>query len=149
MRLDASVIGPGQLVLMDLARPERFSAEAGSSIVLFVPRGLLDEAMLDPVPLHGPMPSGIAGSIVGDRLRSIVSNADAMTMREAQQLARSTMHLVGGLVSSAPEARQRARPVYEATLLRQLSRYVELHLSEPTLSAEQIAKSFKLSRATL
>ncbi len=153
LRVDANgkqvEVAPGQMLLTDMARPETYSTDAGESIVLFLPRDLVDEALSRPLDLHGLVPVGSTASLLGDHLRAVARHASGMTIREARAVATSTVQLIAGALEATPAARERARPVMESTLLRQICRYVDLHLSEPGLSAEQICKAFKMSRATL
>ncbi|WP_420993171.1 helix-turn-helix domain-containing protein [Cupriavidus sp. 30B13] len=152
LRVDADgrrvQINPGQLLLTDMSRPERYSIDAGSNIILFLPREMLDAALPSPLNLHGVVLQGAAASMLVAHLRSLVSQVNDVRRSEASPIAHSTLHLVAAAV--APAARTlEARPAIEAALLRQACRYIELHLTDPSLSPQAIAAAFRISRATL
>jgi AraC-like DNA-binding protein len=152
LRIDADglrvQVNPGQLLLTDMSRPERYSIDAGSNIILFLPREMLDSALPLPLDLHGVVPQGAAASMLVDHIKSLVCHVNDVRRSEACPIAQSTLHLVAAAV--APAARTlEMHAAIEAALLRQSCRYIESHLTDQSLSPQTIAAAFKVSRATL
>ena len=141
---------PSRLVLFDMARPEIFCTDSGgSNIVLFIPRDVLDEALPRPRELHGVTLTGRSAALLSAHMESLVSDTALFTPQEVPALNDATVSLLAAALARTPQSLEKARPAMEVTLLRQACRYIEFHLSELELSAEQICKFFKVSRATL
>jgi len=135
--------------MMDLSRPFDTFQGDGRSVQAFMPRETLDELLPSPRDLHATPLQGAAASILADLLQSLTRRLPSMERAEAAEVAKSTMHLVAACLTPTSCTLERARPVMEASLLRQACRYVDLHLDEEDLAAEQIGAAFKMSRATL
>ena len=153
LRVDADgqrvQVQPGQLLLTDMSRPERYSVDPGSNIVLFLPRERLDAALPQPMDLHGLLPQGAAASLLAAHLRGVLGQFGELRQSEATPVARATLHLVAAALAPLARTQERARPAAEATLLRQARRYIDQHLLDGELSPQRIAAAFKVSRATL
>lgn len=143
------VLEPGDLLVTDMSRQETYEAEPGANIVLFVARDLLDQALPRPFDLHGVVPRGAAAAVLVSHLTALAHNASAVTRDEAPGLTQATVALLAASVLPSAVNLDHARPVVEATLLRQAARYIDLHLAEADLCAEQISGSLKVSRSTL
>jgi transcriptional regulator GlxA family with amidase domain len=151
LRLDADgervVVGPGQLVLSDMARPEIYEADAGSNVVLHVPRGVLDAALARPVDLHGLVPRGAGAAMLADYMRTLVAGVAATDRQVAPRLSAAAVQLLAAAI--VPVSDGRATPAIEHALLRQACRHVEQHLDDPELSAAWLCARLRVSRATL
>ena len=143
-------IGPGQIFLTDMARPESVhGASAGAYSVFFFPRDVIDEALPRPVDLHGLVPEGVPQAILGDHLGSVMRHLAHVTTREAAGLSQSLVAMVAATLAPSLVTREPARKAIEATLLRQACRYVELHLGEQDLNADRVAGFLRISRASV
>jgi AraC-like DNA-binding protein len=148
-RDDEILVPAGVPVMMDLTRPFDTLQGDGHSTQIFMPRETLDELLPAPRDLHATPLQGAAAALLADLLQSLTRRLPSMEKAEAAEVAKSAMHLVAA--SLAPNSRTiaSARPAMEASLLRQACRYVDLHLHEEDLGAQQICTAFKMSRATL
>jgi AraC-like DNA-binding protein len=142
-------ISAGRVMLTDLARPETYATEGGSNIVMFIPREMLDEALPRPLDLHGVALSGRCASMLADHLRALVTATSSLTLAEVPALNQATVSLLAASLAGSAQTLDLARPAVEVTLLRQACRYIDFHLTEPTLCAERICGFFKISRASL
>ena len=140
---------PGQAVIMDFAHAQSFDRDPGRSIFLFIPRELLDDALPPPLHLHGARPQGAAAALLSDYLQNLLRHLPAMGLAEAPAMARAAVSMVAAALAPTAHTLAMARPSLEATLLRQIFRYVDLHLTEDDLSPQSICSFFKISRATL
>lgn len=153
LRVDADgqrvQVQPGQLLLTDMSRPERYSVDPGSNIVLFLPRERLDAALPRPLGLHGVLPQGAAASLLALHLRGLLGQLGELRQSEAAPVARATLHLVAAALAPCARTLPLAQPAAEATLLRQACRHIEQHLLDEALSPQSLAAAFRVSRATL
>lgn len=143
------VVRPGQALVSDMARPERLSSTAGSNIVLAIPREVLDEALPSPVPLHGLVLEGSTARLLANLLRTLVEEADELRRSSALGVSRSAVQLVSAALAPSAQTLHAARPAIEVNLMRQICRYIDLHLTDTTLSPPAICSEFRVSRPTL
>lgn len=142
-------IKPGEILVSDMSREERYECDGGSNIVLFVPRELLDEALPRPFDLHGVVPRGAAAQLLADHLRSMARMASLVNIQQAPAVTQATVSLLAASILPSAHNLDHASPTVESTLLRQICRYIDLHLSEPELSAESVTAFFGISRSAL
>ncbi|MET0210629.1 MAG: helix-turn-helix domain-containing protein, partial [Burkholderiaceae bacterium] len=143
------VIQPGEILLHDLAQPAEFDFGPGSNIILVVPREMLDEALPLPLDLHGARLHGPAARLLATHLQGLVAHSPQVTLAETPMLTQATVNLlVASILPSAPSL-ARASKDTETTRLRQMCRYIDLHLGEADLSADAIAQFFAVSRSNL
>lgn len=143
------VVRPGQTLISDLARPERFSATAGSNIVLVIPREVLEEALPAPAYLHGLVVEGPAARMLASLLSALVEDAGELALSSAAGVSRSTIQLIAAALAPCAQTLDTARPAVEVNLMRQICRYIDLHLTDAELSPATICGQFRVSRPTL
>lgn len=153
-RLDAKgedrLAQPGQLIFTDLARPQvRNDHDPGTYLMVFVPREVLDEALPHPVDLHGLAPRAGIASMLALHVQNLVGHLPSMDVRQAADITTATVAMIAAALTPSAATREAARPAIEATLLRQISRYVELHLTDPGLTPQSICSAFRISRTAL
>ena len=153
LRLDADgeriVVGPGQIVLSDMARPEVYEADAGRNLVLYLPRDVLDEALPRPLDLHCLVPRGAGAAMFADYLGNLVRHASDLRSAQAATLSASTVQMLAAALAPTAHAAARAAPTIDSTMLRQACRYIELHLTDAELDATSLGAFLQVSRATL
>ncbi|HYP84486.1 helix-turn-helix domain-containing protein [Variovorax sp.] len=153
LRLDADgrrhAVNANQLVISDMSRPEGYETTSGGNIVLFVPREMLDGELPRAFDLHGVMPVGSAAGMLAEHLRALARMAPELRLSEAAALTRATVHLLAASLFSSAQTLAHARATMENTLLRQICRFIDLHLSDSELSVETLSSFFKVSRSTL
>ena len=141
---------PARSVLIeDLARPERWVSGGGFSYYLYIARDALDDLLPAPLCKHGEvLRTGTAG-LLADHVRSLVRNLPQMTSDDLPDVVAATTRLIAACLAPSTRTVGEARPTLEATLLRQMCRYVELHLEDGALDAAAIGKAFRVSRSVL
>lgn len=144
-----SEVGAGQILFTDMSRPERTSISEGSNISVFVPREVLDEALPRPLDLHGFVPGGTLSLLLQSHLRSVAQLLPTLPAEDAALLSQPTVQMVASCLVPNASLLANARGAVEVTLLRQVCRYVEMHLKDADLGPQDIADALKLSRATL
>ena len=143
------LVGPGQVLILDMARPERIDGETGRNTIVYLPREVLDEALPRPVDLHGLALGGISQLLLADHLGSVMRHVAQLTPSQGVALSRSVVAMIAGAIAPSIDTLAPVRRQVEATLLRQACRYVELHLDEPDLNADRVAAFLRISRASV
>lgn len=139
---------PGQFVLTDLARPEVI-VSAGDSLVLYIPRDKLDEALPQPMQLHGHVPGNACARILSNHLAALMERMPQAMPEELPGLMNATVSLVAASVAPSAQAQELARPAIEAGLLRQACRFIEQRLGDEDLGPAQVCAALRVSRSTL
>lgn len=142
-------IARGQILFTDMSRPERKSISAGENISVFVPREVLDEALPRPLDVHGFVPAGALSMLLRSHLQSLAQLLPSLSVEEATCLSQPTVQMIASCITPNAARLAEARGTVEVTLLRQVCRYIEMHLKDADLSPQDIADALKLSRATL
>ena len=137
------------VVVEDLARPERWVSGGGFSYYVYIARDALDDLLPAPLRKHGEvLETGTAG-LLADHVRSLVRNLPTMTGDDLPDIVTATTTLIAACLAPSMRTVGAAQATLEATLLRQLCRYVEMHLEDGALDAASIGKAFRLSRSAL
>lgn len=137
-------VEPGEICMLDMTRPMRTSAEAGTTITVMLPRQFLDE-MMPPYDIHGLVLDAPAGHLLTDFLVALTTRLPSLSLEEGPAVARGTRDLIAATLATA---RNRA-PVPDSTsVLLRAKRHISQNL-ERDLSAETISKALAVSRSTL
>ncbi|MEF7614509.1 helix-turn-helix domain-containing protein [Aquincola sp. MAHUQ-54] len=142
-------IGQGHILFTDMSRPERRSISAGSNVSVFIAREVLDEALPRPLDVHGFVPAGALAMLLRSHLQSLAQLLPSLSVAEAASLWQPTVQMIAACIAPDAARLAEARGAAEVTLLRQVCRYIEMHLKDADLSPQDIASALKLSRATL
>ncbi|MEJ8855364.1 helix-turn-helix domain-containing protein [Variovorax robiniae] len=145
----ARVVKPGEVLVTDMSRPELFASSAGATVALFIPREVLDEALPRACDLHGFVLGGRVSQLLTSHMRGLMSVAPSLSAQEINPLGDATINLVAAALTPSARTLDHAKPIIESTLLRQVCRYIDLHVKEPGLSVTQLSGFFKISPATL
>ena len=137
------------VIVEDLARPERWISGGGFSYYVYIARDALDDLLPAPLSKHGEVLRTGTSRLLADHVRSLVRNLPEMTTDEVPDVVSATTRLIAACLAPSLRTVGEARPAMEVTLLRQMCRYVELHLEDSVLDAAAIGKAFRVSRSVL
>jgi AraC-like DNA-binding protein len=160
LRLDGNVrveadgereqLKPGTPMFVDMAGSQLSNDhDEGTYAMTYVPREMLDEALPYPVNLHGLILRGGAASMLSLHLRNVLQHLPEVDPRQTADITKATVAMIAAAVAPTAATREAARPAVEVTLLRQISRYIELHLTDPGLTPQSICHVFRISRSAL
>jgi AraC-like DNA-binding protein len=145
------VLSPGDIQILDLARPNLTAARRSETVALFVPRDLLNAALPMPGDLHGLVLRGdsAAGGLLADYMRSLLARAPAMTPEEAPPIAHAAINLVAACFRPTADLVARALPQIDAILLERMKCYIFDNLASRDLGPESLCRAFGVSRSRL
>jgi AraC-like DNA-binding protein len=141
------VVGPGTIALADLTTPYSCSSTgAGRSATFRMP---YDQIGL-PADLvrraSAALPSSPLYPLVHRHLRDLAARAEEISADAgAATFGTATTDLVRALITSAAGDERFHRPAMAESLLTRVTAYIGLHLTEPELSAELIARTHHVS----
>lgn len=142
-------VAPGQIALMDMARPMRNRALDAHVVTFSMPRariGAVAGRRVDQ--LHGHVIPEESGFLLADHLRSLARHAHALRPDMMIPLSRISTDVLSTAITDDRGGRGLDRyPM--AMRFDQVAAYVERHLGEPALDTAMIAARFGISRATL
>lgn len=136
-------------VFLDMSRPYRVDFSSGEDISVFVPRDALDALLPKKVDLHGFMPQGVSGRLLGEHLRALACAARTMTQAQVQSVAKATLCMMAASVAPTVESMAMARPQFEQLLIRQVKQYVDANIGDSALGVDRICMQFGMSRSAL
>ena len=142
----------GNICVFDLTDTLSTRSTAFSNLSLLIPRDALRSALDDLSPLHGlvvPSSTPLAG-ILGEYMISLARRVPSLDAREALVAALATASLTSTvLAGEAPASAHQLSSRDRRSPLRQVCAYIDDHIQDPELDAEQIARTLGLSRASL
>ncbi|MXQ14801.1 helix-turn-helix domain-containing protein [Microvirga makkahensis] len=140
---------PGQVSILDLARPLTTQASTSDVINIVIPRDALTSMLPTGFSFDGVVLSGSAGSLLGDYMESLLRNLPRVTTADAPHLARATREIIAACLASSPDLREQARPHIDTVLQGRIRRYIEERLTSPALSPAAITRALGVSRSRL
>ncbi|WP_181156787.1 helix-turn-helix domain-containing protein [Paraburkholderia sp. BL21I4N1] len=148
LRSDGSttVKRPGDLYLLDFARPFERVIAPGSEISLSVPRDWLPA---DTGKLHGASLTRGVGSLLSDYLLSLYNTLPQLTRHDVPHIVRATAELLKASLHPELDTLSAAQTPIRDLLLQRIRRYIDQHLLQPDLTPATICRDVGLSRAML
>ncbi|AQR66386.1 hypothetical protein BXU06_16035 [Aquaspirillum sp. LM1] len=146
------VVQAGDICVLDCAETFATQASDFENLTLVIPRAILETKLPRLEALHGLVLK--AGStwnrILSQHLLVLFEQAPSMTLRECERIANGSIALLAACLQGEIEARDEQTASASVTsMVLQIRRHIDAHLSDPALGADQVAARFALSRATL
>jgi AraC-like DNA-binding protein len=144
-------VRPGDIQIVDLARPHVSTVHDSSTILAVVRRDLMTKVLPAGADLHGVVLRGGRGSggLLADYMRSLFSRLESIDASTAPFLARATVQMIAACVQSSADAGARAPVQIEGVIAERLKRYIEQNLGSRDLSPEVLCRRFRISRTQL
>ncbi|MDV3253350.1 helix-turn-helix domain-containing protein [Devosia sp. BK] len=144
-------VRPGEIVLLDMARPQRNAASAAQLITINMPRDQMEETLPLVPALHGAILPKDSAQLLGEfmlllkRLGGQGSSAVAISAGKAvAELAAGAFAMATG--QNTPSQRERH---FEHLRRERVELYIDCHLANTALDAGQIARELGVSRSVL
>jgi AraC-like DNA-binding protein len=142
--------GQGDVWILDLGQETRTHAKNFTNVTLIIPRDRV-LPLLKGGDVHGTtLRSGSASArLIGSHLETLLGAAPDMDLTEAAAALDAAALMIAGAWSSIRESRAEVTAAVRATARRTICDYIDRHLTDETLSPEQLVRLFRMSRATL
>ncbi|MBL8772610.1 MAG: helix-turn-helix domain-containing protein [Phenylobacterium sp.] len=145
----ACELRPGQVCMIDFARPWQAQTEETEFVLLSVPRPALMALAPRTLDLHGRRLEGAAARILTEHLLALVRYLPQVEAADAPLLQRTTLRLLAdGLEALAPIEAAGAGPL-ESRLTYRVRRHIEENLAAPDLTPAGICRALGVTRPTL
>lgn len=143
---DSIDLRPGEVSILDLAKPLATKADSSDTFSLVVPRCRLD-SLLATDRLHGRVLRGSHASLFSDYVFSLQRRLPSLLREEAASVTEVLTGLFAALARPAIAATMPA--VQQELALARAKRHIENHLHRPQLGTEEIRLAAAISRASL
>ncbi|MBN8885109.1 MAG: helix-turn-helix domain-containing protein [Rudaea sp.] len=137
---------PGEVSILDFAKPLATQADSSDTLSLIVPRSML-ERLLATDRLHGRVLRGTAAALFSDYVFSLQRRLPSLLQEEAPLVTQSLTGLFAALMQ--PTNANIAPTVQEELALARAKRCVETLLHRPRLDTEEICMAAAISRGSL
>jgi AraC-like DNA-binding protein len=140
------IVGPGELIALDLTRPVTTDSTDIDSVTAVVSRNAIEATMPEPPEVHGRALEGAAGRLLAEHFLSLVHHLSAIDEKAAPAVIQATVNLiVASFASIGPQGEPRS-----ATSVRHRVRtYINQNLTSQGLSPETIGKKLAIGRSAL
>ena len=143
-----SQLRPGDLVVVDPARPARYTRSAAEHVTVLVPRAMLPlrpAEVLPHLPVYIPGDQG-TGALASTLIRQLPRHMEDYQAAEAAQLGTAVADLLAvALASRLDRARDLPQETRQAALLRRIYAFIDRHLHDPQLSPATVATAHHIS----
>ena len=134
---------PGDIEIIDRARPFHTFNSDFDNITLTLPRAALAPLLANPDGLHGTV-------LHRDTAEARLLTAHIMELAaSAAKLDTTTGHAVAACLGPAAQARNEIAPRHAAATSETISQYIDRHLTPSALSPDSLTQRFRMSRAQL
>jgi AraC-like DNA-binding protein len=143
-------VAAGDICVLDFAETVETLATDFEALTIVIPR-IMIEQRLTHGSLHGLVlkASSPLTKVLAQHFITLFQYAPSMTFDECEAVIDGTIALILACLRGELEARDMQESSASTISLSTIRRYINEHLADPTLSAEEIARHFALSRASL
>ncbi|MDF1734484.1 MAG: helix-turn-helix domain-containing protein [Minwuia sp.] len=139
------------MLVYDLAREMRATADTFSNLSLIIPRELLSERLIAPDDQHMrhftcQQPTV---AILWDFLRGAMVHAGNMSLSEAENLGVAALTLIAACLNAAHDENLSHEQVRNLARMTAVRRMIQTHLADPDLTPEWLAAEAGMSRTVL
>ncbi|VWB26645.1 AraC family transcriptional regulator [Burkholderia lata] len=139
-------VQPGDILVVDQARPYQREIQAGDAVTLLVARDMLPNL---PSSVHGTLFNGGISQLLDSFLRSLLDKIGTLSQSEALHVEQATLSLVKAMLSPTAQEISNARNELLSTLYVKIKAYIRQNLESPDLSPDRICKEIGISRSSL
>jgi AraC-like DNA-binding protein len=140
------VAGPGELIVLDLARPMTAETTDVDSVTMVVSRNAIEAAMPEAPAVHGYVLEGAAARLLAEHLLSLVHHLPAIDEKAAPAVIQATVSLI---VASLASIGAQGEPRSAASVRHRARVHINRNLTSRDLSAETISKELAVGRSAL
>ncbi|MFC6486377.1 helix-turn-helix domain-containing protein [Nitratireductor sp. GCM10026969] len=140
---------PGDMLVADMAHPQRMVLTDIDFLHVAVPRPLLAPLLIEPdaYPIRHIRGDNILVKMLHDQMYSLVSYAHQISVSQAQALMPAILQLSAAAINGM--VGERTADGVRQSLTQAIRRHVSIHALDPDLSPQRIAAQFGISRRKL
>jgi len=143
----ACELRPGQVCVIDFARPWRARTAPTEFILLSVPRPALTGVATHD--LHGRLLDGATARLLTEHFIALVRHLPQARAADAPVIQRTTLRMVADSLGALAPGEDGGRGPLENRVAYRVRRHIEEHLGSPDLSPATICSALGVSRPTL
>jgi AraC-like DNA-binding protein len=142
---------PGEVILLDMARPQRTCADAARIVTIDLPREQIEAALPIQQNLHGAILPAPAAGLLGDFMLSLARHGSQAGMEMAAGAGKAVVELVAGSLDGlAGRTTSRGQDIPFTALRRERAElFIKTRLADPALSVDVVARGLGVSRTVL
>lgn len=144
-------VRPGDIKVIDLARPFHSLNSGFNNITLTIPRSALAPLLAHPDRMHGrvlPHEDPMA-RVIGRHIQALSDTAADMDPVQAAGIASATVRLVAACLGPNARSCEEVAPQKAAAVGQAIRHFIEQNLASPELTPDALARRFNVSRAQL
>lgn len=145
----ACELRPGQVCVIDFARPWRARSAPADFILVSVPRAPLLARAPHAGDLHGRRLEGAPARILAEHVLALARHLPEAAAADVEVIRRATLRLLAESVDALPDAPPPGPGPAVARVADRVRRHVDANLGAPSLTPQSICEALGLSRPTL
>ena len=144
-------VKPGDVCMLDLARPAMLRAERIDNLSAVVERTLLAPLLADVDDVHGLVltQDSEAGIAVREHLDDMWRQAPDLTIADGLALSHSTAALLAAVIRANSQNRAASRAALRQSQFRAICRRIDRRIAHPDLGPDLLVRDFNVTRPTL
>lgn len=146
-----NIVYPGDIKIIDLARPFHTFNTDFDNITLTLPRAALAPLLANPDGLHGTVlhRDTAEARLLAAHIEELAVSAAKLDTTVGHAVAAATLRLVAACLGPATQARDDIACHHAAAETETIRQYIDRNLASPALSPDSLAQWFRISRAQL
>jgi AraC-like DNA-binding protein len=144
-------VAPGDIAMLDLARPVTLRTEGIDNLSIIVERGLLAPLLADVSDVHGLVlrRDSEAGIAVREHLDEMWLQGPDLTIADGLEWSRATASLLAGVIRANSQSRAATLAELRKSQFRAICRRIDKQIAAPDLGPASLVRDFYVTRPTL
>lgn len=145
------VMQPGEIIFLDMTRPQRNSAGAARILTVNLPREQIQAAMSLRTGVHGAILPASVSQLLGEFMLLMMRRGGEMPVRMADSAGRAVAELAAGAFAGldCPHLRTNSETHFTTLRRERAELFIETRLADASLDADSIAYGLGVSRTVL
>ena len=144
-------VRPGDIKLIDLARPFRSLNTAFENTTLIIPRTALAPLLENPDGLHGLVLRGetMLAQVLAAHINALAEAPDSGSSDSPALISAATVRLVAACLGANPRRRDETAAPFAGAIGQSIRAFIERDITNPDLRPDDLQRHFRVSRSQL
>ncbi len=144
-------VRPGEIILLDMARPQRNVSRAAHLLTLNLPRDQFEEKLTVAPSLHAAILPGPAAQLLGEFMLLLNRLGGGCSPAMAMSAGTAVSELAAGAFANvtAPNSPLSSDGNFSQLRRERAELFIDAHLADPSLDAARVARALGVSRSIL